>query len=104
MFNIKQKRSYRFCDCLCCDTRSLGLRRRHIPQRIRARFRGKDDAKRIDHINCQQDSGEAKSLKDGSYHVGMLHAPFKVELTLTVVKDGYETFVKHSSTLATTYL
>jgi hypothetical protein len=36
--------------------------------------------------------------------VGMLHAPFKVELTLTVAKDGYETFVKHSSTLATTYL
>jgi len=27
----------------------------------------------------------------------MLHAAFKVELTLTVAKDGYETFAKHSS-------
>jgi len=104
LFNIEQKGTYRFRDCLWCDTRSFGLHRRHIPQRIRARFRGKDDAKRIDHINCQQDSREAESLEDGSYHVGMLHAPFKVELTLTVAKDGYETFVKHSSTLATTYL
>jgi len=54
------------------------------------------DAKRIDHINCQQASRDAKVLEDGSYHVGMLHARFKVELTLMVAKDGYETFVKHS--------
>jgi hypothetical protein len=65
-------------------------------QKIPARSRGKDDARRIDHVNCQQASREATSLEDGSYHVGMLHAPFKVELTLTVAKDGYETFVKHS--------
>jgi hypothetical protein len=129
LFNIEQNGSYRFRDRLWSDTCSFGPRWRHIPQRIRARFRGKGDAKRIDHINCQQDSREAKSLEDGSYHVGMLHAPFKVSLTLTVAKDGYETFVKHfnsadhlqeldmvleresirankvpSSTLATTYL
>lgn len=29
-----------------------------------------------------------RRLEDGSYHVGMLHAPFRVELTLTVAKDG----------------
>ena len=64
-------------------------------QRIRARFRGKHDAKGIDHINCQQASREAKSLEDGSYHVGMLQAPFNLELTLTVAKDRYEILVKH---------
>jgi hypothetical protein len=96
LFNIEQKGSYRFRDCLWRDTRSFGLPRRHISQRIRAGFRGRD-AKRIDHVNCQQDSREAKSLEDGSYHVGMLHAPCKVALTLTVAKDGYETFVKRSS-------
>jgi hypothetical protein len=35
------------------------------------------------------------SREDGSFHIAMLHAPFKTELKLSVTKDGYRPFEKH---------
>lgn len=35
---------------------------------------------------------EGVSRDDGSYHVGVIHAPVKPSGTLTVSKEGYETF------------
>ncbi len=40
-------------------------------------------------------NGEARSGSDGSYYVGMMHAPsWMVMLHLTVSKSGYRTFDK----------
>jgi hypothetical protein len=35
---------------------------------------------------------ESESQDDGSYHVGVIHASLKPSGTLTVSKEGYETF------------
>ena len=35
---------------------------------------------------------QSETQDDGSYHVGVIHAPVKPSGTLTVSKDGYETF------------
>ncbi len=37
---------------------------------------------------------ETKSQPDGSFSTGMTHAPLKVDLSLTVSKEGYKSFRK----------
>ena len=37
---------------------------------------------------------KVKTSTDGSFSVGFSHAPWKVDLALTVSKDGYKTFEK----------
>ena len=45
-------------------------------------------------VELKTDSGgrtdQARSEADGSFSVGFSHAPFKVDLTLTVSKEGYK--------------
>jgi len=38
---------------------------------------------------------ETKTDSHGSFSVGFTHAPFNVDLVLTVTKDGYKTFEKY---------
>lgn len=37
---------------------------------------------------------QVKTDADGSFSVGFTHAPFNVDLTVTVSKEGYKTFEK----------
>jgi len=43
--------------------------------------------------------GKVKTGADGSFSIGFSHAPFNVELVVTVSKEGYKTFEKRFSAL-----